>query len=277
MKAAILFDLDELQFIEPDFETLTDDRYTLKLLEIEARTARLLINENEWPIAVAFETAQGWIAGNFIYRRINAELLDKLENMDIEIYQERQAEWETAVREYYSLKLMRNVVPALDDFSQERADNLLRVIDDLWHNVVDRNCFDAACGTGIGSYVVRMYGMSVISFDKDPSLLVCGMRTGRLLPECTMCIDASEASKFVKKAPFGLLLMAGEITQFNALQWRRIVSEVLELANDTIITTGTKTEATMIRQWSLEKGRSVEMIEDESSNFYDRWICHVKE
>ncbi|MDH7509251.1 MAG: hypothetical protein QHH00_07635 [Methanomassiliicoccales archaeon] len=273
MRAALLLDLDEVKFIEPSFDRLIEPQFTNDLVNLPSTRGRLVINENEWPIAVALETDDGWVAGSFTYRNVSEELLDKLEQIDIEIYQERQSEWESAVREYYSLMLMRNTAPALDDFSQNRVENLLQIIKEEWVDVRGNVCLDAACGTGIGSMVARTMGMAVISFDNDPSLLSCGLRAGRLLPEETMCIDASLASRFVRSAGYGLILMAGEITPFNSLLWKRIVNEILSLTEHTIITTGTEREASLIRQWSEEKGRKAELFQNEMSDFYDQWIC----
>jgi len=276
MRAALLLDLDEVKFIEPSFDRLIDEQFTNDLVNIRSSRGRLLINENEWPIAVALETDIGWIAGSFTYRNISEELLDKLEQIDVEIYQEKQAEWESAVREYYSLMLMKNTIPALEDFSQPRVENLLDVVKEEWMDVRGEVCLDAACGTGVGSVVARTIGMTVISFDNDPSLLSCGLRTGRLLPEETMCIDASLASRYIKSAGYGLILMAGEITPFNSFLWKRIVDEILLLTENTIITTGTEKEALMISKWSGEKGRRVELIQNEMSDFYDKWICIIR-
>ncbi|MBC7108229.1 MAG: hypothetical protein H5T41_05510 [Methanomassiliicoccales archaeon] len=275
MRAALLFDLDEVKFIEPSFDKLIDEQFTNDLINIRSSRGRLLINESEWPIAVALETDSGWVAGTFTYRNISEELLDKLEQIDIEIYQEKQTEWEAAVREYYSLELIRKVPPALDDFSPHRAENLLHILREKWGNVRDKICLDAACGTGVGSVVARTMGMSVISFDNDPSLLSCGLRAGRLLPEETMCIDATFASRYIKEVEYGLILMAGEITPFNSILWKRIVNEILSLTENTILTTGTEKEAFMISQWSKERGREVEVFENERSDFYDRWVCET--
>ncbi|MBM4237453.1 MAG: hypothetical protein FJ151_03100, partial [Euryarchaeota archaeon] len=132
MRAAVLLDLDEVVFVEPTLDRLTDDIFTAKLVKTPASKGRILLSEKEWPIAVALETDNGWIAGNFILREPTEALIEKLEGMEIEIYQEPQAEWEAAVREYFSLDLLRTVSPGIEDLSPARADAVLELLREVW-------------------------------------------------------------------------------------------------------------------------------------------------
>jgi len=273
MRAAVLLDLDEVVFVEPTLDRLTDDIFTAKLVKTPASKGRILLSEKEWPIAVALETDNGWIAGNFILREPTEALIEKLEGMEIEIYQEPQAEWEAAVREYFSLDLLRTVSPGIEDLSPARADAVLELLREVWKDAKAGTCLDAACGTGLGSAAARSLGMSLLSFDNDPSLLARGLRSGRLLPEETMWIDATQASRYIRPVEYGLLLMAGEITPFNSIPWRRLTHEVLSLSKRAILTTGTEKEGSMLRQWAVEKGWEAELIENDRDAFYDRWVC----
>jgi len=276
VRAAVLLDLDEVVFLEPTFDRLPDDVYTSILICINARKGHVLINEKEDLLAVALEDESGWKACTFILRNPTEDLFDKLEQTDIEIYQERQVEWEAAMREYYSLRLMKATPPSVEDFSADRARKLRDLIRELWRGERKGPCLDACCGSGMGSVVLRSIGMSPLAFDNDPSLLSRGLATGRLLPEETMWIDASRASRYMRPTGHGLLLMAGEINAFNSVLWEGVVEQILDLTNRTIITTGTEKEAKLLEEWCIEKGRDVRRFENTRDPFYDRWVCDAK-
>ena len=276
MRAAVLLDLDDVAFLEPSFDRLPDDTYTSMLMFVKASEGHLLINENEDPIAVALRDETGWKACSFTLRKPNEALFDKLEQIDIEIYQEKQQEWEAAVREYYSLQLMRKTPPSVDDFSADRAAKLKELIREIWRGERKGYCLDGCCGSGMGSAVLREIGMSPLAFDNDPSLLSLGLTAGRLLPEETMWIDASKATHYMKTVDHGLLLMAGEINPFNSPLWRGVVEQVLGLTRRTIITTGTEKEAKLLEEWAVEEDRKVKRFENDRDPFYDHWVCDMR-
>lgn len=132
MMAAILLDLDEVEFLEPSFDRLLDGTYTSMLACTRASEGHLLINEREEPIAAALKDEKGWKACSFTMRRPIDTLFDRLEQIDTEIYQEKQSEWEAAVREYFSLKMMKKVSPSVEDFSTDRKEKLRELVRETW-------------------------------------------------------------------------------------------------------------------------------------------------
>jgi len=276
MMAAILLDLDDVEFLEPSFDRLLDETYTSMLACVRASEGHLLINEREEPIAAALKDEKGWKACSFTMRRPTDTLFDRLEQIDNEIYQEKQSEWEAAVREYFSLKMMMKVSPSVEDFSTDRKEKLRELVRETWRGEKTGPCLDACCGSGMGSAVLRNIGMLPLAFDNDPSLLSRGLTAGRLLPEQTMWIDAGRASQYLKPVGHGVLLMAGEITRFNSPIWKSITFQTLDLTTRTIITTGTEREARLLEGWCLENGREVRMFENYRDPFYDRWVCDVR-
>ncbi|MGD0057714.1 MAG: hypothetical protein ABSB83_07750 [Methanomassiliicoccales archaeon] len=276
MRVAVLLDLDEVVFLEPSFDRLVDNVYTSTLECLRASEGHLLINENEDPIAVALKDEKGWKACSFALRKPTETLFDKLEQVNVEIYQQRQQEWDAAIREYYALQLMRDAPPAIDDFSAERAGKLRELTRETWRGERKGSCLDACCGSGIGSLVLRSIGMSPLAFDNDPALLSRGLAAGRLLPEETMWIDASKATHYMKPVDHGLLLMAGEINPFNSLLWTGVVKQVLDLTSRAIITTGTEKEAKLLEEWAVEEDREVNRFENDRDPFYDHWVCDVR-
>ncbi|MDD1771070.1 MAG: hypothetical protein LUO79_08300 [Methanomassiliicoccales archaeon] len=276
MRAAVILDLDDVKFIEPNYERLADNSYTARLISTKAEEARMLISEDEWPLAVALKTATGWIAGSFILRKPTEAVIDKVESLEGDVLQDERSEWEGAVREYYSLGLLATVQPAVEDFNPARMKSVADLVKERWGQIEGEACLDACCGSGAGSAALRSIGMLPMAYDNDPALLSLGMRAGRLSPEDTVCIDGLKASKLLRPTHFGLMLMAGEVHPHNQIIWKLLVEELLALTENTLITTGTEREAKLIADWARDRGRKVEALENEREAFYDNWVCDIK-
>ncbi|MCU0861406.1 MAG: hypothetical protein MUE65_03705, partial [Methanomassiliicoccales archaeon] len=203
MRASVLLDVDEVEFLEPSFERLGDDSYTQMLLALPAKQAKLLISTDEYPLAVALENGKGWRCASFLLRKPVPEIFDKLDELDAEVLQEERSEWEAAVREYYSLRIAKEVTPAMEDFTPTRVLSISQLIRERWGEVEGEVCVDACCGSGAGSVALRDLGMAPLSFDNDPSLISLGLRSGRLLPEETVCLDGTRASRYLMHCHYG--------------------------------------------------------------------------
>ncbi len=276
MRAAVLLDLDDVRFIEPNYERLADNSCTAKLISTRAEKARMLISEDEWPLAVALKTSTGWISGSFILRKPTEAVIEKVEALDGDVLQDERSEWEAAVREYFSLELLATTQPAVEDFSPERMKSAAELVKERWGQVEGEICLDACCGSGAGSAALRSLGMIPMAYDNDPALLSLGLRAGRLLPEDTVCIDGLKAGKLLMPAGFGLMLMAGEVHPHNQIIWKLLVEELLSLTEKTLISTGTEREVKLIADWAKAKGRKVDVFENKRQAFYDNWVCDVK-
>jgi len=277
MKAADILELDSVAFIEPSFASLTDPLYTDLLAADNGDEGRMLVDENEDPVAVAFHEKAGWIAGSFLCRHPNVELIDAFEQVNGEIYQEDRAIWTAAVREYFSLLLKKEVPPALEDLNPVRKGILTDAIAGVWGKGTGETCIDCGCGSGIGSLVLRELGYTPLSYDNDPGLLVLGMEKGRLLPEETMCIDATQVAAYTEPVPKAIGIMMGEINTFSSEMWHTIAAGLFAVSRETLITVGTEPETHLIAEWAKEAGQSIEIRENTGDEFYDRWLCVAKE
>jgi len=275
-RAAVLLDVDAVEFIEPSFERLVDDSYTRTFLTMPAKEAKLLISMDEYPLAVALNDGKGWKCASFLLRKPIADIFEKLEDLDAEVLQEERTEWEAAVREHYSLRIAKEVSPSMEDFTPTRVLAISELLKERWKGAEGEVCLDACCGSGMGSVALRDMGMVPLSFDNDPALLSLGLRTGRLLPEETVCIDGTRASSYLKHSHFGIMLMAGEIGPHNSVIWKRITSEILEVVDRLIITVGTEREARLVESWAKERKRRTETLENRREAFYDNWVCDVR-
>jgi hypothetical protein len=275
MKAAEVLEVDLVRFVEPDFASLTDNRFNAMLASITSDEGRLLLDEQQEPVALAFHGPDGWIAGSFLCRNPSVALIELFESVNGEIFQEDRAVWARAVREYFSNALVSMVPPSMDDLNPTRHGVLKNFITSAWGAGKGETCIDCCCGSGVGSAVLREMGFSPLSYDNDESLLSRGLTEKRLLPEETMWIDATIASRYIEPVPKGVAIMAGEFNSFNQDMWERIISELCSITHETLITVGTEKEAMLVREWGMAMDRSVGVQENPADPLYDRWVCHV--
>ncbi|MDD1700196.1 MAG: hypothetical protein LUQ04_05305 [Methanoregula sp.] len=275
MKAAEILGIDEVKFIEPDFAALTENTFTAGLAMIQADEGRLLLDEHEDPVGMAFHGPHGWIAGSFLFRNPSVPLIELFESVNGEIFQEDRAVWARAVREYFSTALAKDVPPSIDDLNPTRYGILTALIKSIWGEGHPETCIDCCCGSGVGSAVLRGLGFSPLSFDNDESLLSRGLTEKRLLADETMWIDGTIASRYIEPVPKGIVIMAGEFNSFNQDMWERIICELCSIAHDILITVGTEKETVLVEEWGAAMERSIVVNENPADPIYDRWVCRV--
>ena len=275
MKAAEILETEDIVFVEPQFAMLPDPRYNSTLALAAADEGRLLVDEKEDPLALAFNNGNGWVAGSFLCRNPTAALIGKFENLSGEIYQVDRPEWAAAVREYFSLALKAGVPPSIEDLNPKRRGILTGLISGFWKEGEGETCIDACCGSGVGSLVLRDLGFTPLSYDNDETLLSLGLATGRLLPEETMWLDAMKTSHYIDPVPKGIGIMMGEINSFSEDMWQQIVGELFAVTKETLITVGTEPEANLIRSWGEDLGRRIEIKENPADPIYDIWVCRA--
>ena len=275
MTIAEIFELEDIRFIEPSFADLTDNRFNSLLAQGDAREGRLLLDEVEEPLALAFQGKDGWVAGSFLCRNPSVPLIDLFESVNGEIFQENRAVFAAAVREYFSNGLTAEIPPAVEDLNPARRGILGTLIENMWGSGSGETCVDCCCGSGVGSLVLRDLNYSPLSYDNDASLLSRGLFTGRLLPAETMCINAMVASQYVEPSPKGIGIMMGDINTFTQDMWETIVKELFTATKETLITVGREPEARLVATWGEEMGRTVDVTENPKDPIYDLWVCEA--
>jgi hypothetical protein len=273
MRATEILGVEAVRFIEPSFADLTDNHFTSVLASFSGDQARLLIDEQEDPLALAFHNDGEWDVGTFLCRKPSAAAIERFEEVNGEIYQEERTLWAAAVREYYSLQIMQDIRPSAEDLNPARKAILEEVISNAWERGTGGTCLDFCCGSGVGSQVLRTLGYAPLSCDNDASLLSLGLSTKRLMPEETMCIDATIASEYLDPVQKGIGIMMGDINPFMQDLWQQLVSELFALTDETLITVGKQAEADLIRSWGEVMERTVEVRENPQDLTYDRWVC----
>jgi len=269
-----LFEIKGLRCIEPSFAELTEDLYTMMLLEGGADEARLLVDEDEQPIALALRRSDVWGVASFVFRPCYMEVIEAFEETGGDIYQEPRAAWITALRAYYAGELQREVSPAPEDMRPDRPDLVAALLGEVWGARPGWTCLDCGCGSGAGSLVLRRLGMTPLAYDNDAELISRGLAAGRLLPEDTMWVDGTRAGDYIDEpVEAGVALMLGDISSFTAPMWEEIVAELLDLSQETLITVATEPEVRMVAEWCEDAGREAEVRENGRDPIYDRWVC----
>jgi hypothetical protein len=277
MKVTEILGIDEVRFVEPEFEAQTDSLFNGVLAAAGGDEGRLLVDGDGEPIAIAFHGSDGWVAASFLFRNPTAGLIEQFEGMNGEILQEDRPVFTAGIREYYSTILARDVPPAIEDLNPVRRGILSALIEKHWGRGYHGKCIDCCCGSGVGSQVLRDLGYVPISYDNDASLLSRGLAAGRLLPSETMHLDALVAARYIEPVPRGIGIMMGEINDFTRDMWEQIVAGLFLISENTLITVGTESEARLIQQWGGEMERTVEVTENPADPIYDLWVCTSKQ
>lgn len=276
MSIALLLGVEDACCIEPSFADLTDDIWTEHFLQCEATEARMVVDEYEDPLALGLLSGNRWMVGSFLFRPMTIDVLQFFEQTGGEIYQEVRARWLTAVREYYANEIMGRVRPAVEDVSLHRYEVISDVVEQVWGKGHGELCIECCCGSGAGASVLRTMNMNPLAYDRDTSLLSLGLHTGRLDPAAIMCIDAAIAHRYCEHAPRATAFMLGAIDAFNASMWEQIVTSLVSLADDILLTMNTEQEAIRVGTWGSEHGCKISIDEHTMDPIFDRWICRLE-
>jgi hypothetical protein len=278
MTIAEILEVEELRCIEPSFADLTEEIYTHLALELEAGEGRLLLDEDEYPLALALKGPDGWLVTSFVVRPPHIAVIEKIEEIEGDIYQASREEWTAGLREYYSNLIAQEIPPPpIEDTRPGRMEEIRDLLRGIWQEPGDGRCIDCCCGSGVGSAALRELGMRPLAYDNDAALLALGFATGRLEKEFTVCIDATLASDYLEPVGRGIGMMLGDITNFNAGMWEEITGELLALTDETVITVATEHEIRLVEAWCKDAGREAEIFENARDPIYDRWVCVARQ
>jgi len=281
MKLEDMIEATRLVLVEQSYIDLAYEQCSYDLLAFSANHARVLIDEDENPLCIAIsDDDDAWLGTCFLLHDPPVPLLEMLENMDCEIYQELRDEIIPSIREYFSLRLLSSVTPALDDLNENRVQLLRELLLEYTEQLTGESCLDCCCGSGVGSLVLHEMGWNPISFDNDEALLVRGFVSKRLDPTHTLCIDATQLCDLLDIPEDGVDLafgfMVGEINNFSQNIWDEILDQIFFISKCAFLTMGTEKEARLIEEWAEDAGKDVIVRENPRDILYDRWICIVR-
>ena len=281
VKLEDMIEAARLVLVEQSYMDLGYDQCSYDLLAFSGELARLLIDEDENPLCIAIsDDGSAWFGTCFLLHDPPVSLLEMLESMDCEIYQEPRDKIIASIREYFSLRLLTSTTPALEDLNESRVQLLRELLLEYTEQLTGESCLDCCCGSGVGSHVLRKLGWNPLSFDNDEALLASGFVSRRLDPAHTLCIDATQLCDLLDIPENGVDLafgfMIGEINNFSQDIWDEILDQVFFLSKCAFLTVGTEKEARIIEKWAQNAGKDVTVRENPRDMLYDRWICIVR-
>ena len=276
MKIAQMLELETISLVEPTFSDLIYQEMDDLMTGSPGKGGKILVNEDENPVLFAKTDDGGaWTGCVTMFREPSLALIDLFEQFEWEMYQEENETILDALRGYYSTLLCDSVLPGPDDLNPARVQSIKTLLRNTVGIEQQGLCLDCCCGTGVGSMVMESYGMHPIAYDNDESLLVRGMKSGRLKPERTMWIDGRMVNRFVQKQAFLVCgFMIGEIHSFNAHIWQEIIAAACMASDRVLFTAGTEQEIIQIKDWVFGTGKKAEIFESDADPIYDRWICY---
>ncbi len=277
MKIADILELETITLVEPTFSDLIYPDMDGLMVTASGKAGKILVDQDENPVLFAQGDEEGqWAGCVTIFREPSYQLIERFELFEWEMYQEEADTILDAVRAYYSILLSNTTQPGPDDLNPSRVQSIQTLIERTVGIERGGVCLDCCCGTGVGSMVMEQQGMSVLAYDNDESLLVRGMKAGRLRPERTMWIDGRMISRFTKKkADLTCGFMIGEIHSFNRHIWHEIVTAACTVSDRVLFTTGTEAEIQAVQEWVCQAGKKAEVWESDADPIYDRWICYA--
>lgn len=274
MRILDIFEIENCVCIEPTLMDHPEDGYTDMAIGLDADEGRLLVDENEEPVALALLSDERWVVSSYIYRDPHFGIIEKFEQCGGDIYQETRDDFADSLREYYCQDIKAGFPDVIEDNRPGR--DLL--VTELLEEVFGNNCgssttvTDFCCGSGVATSVLRSMGKQTLSFDLDASLISLGLQKGRLDPARTMCIDGRSASLFCPFSDICLGLMMGDINNINSAMWESMIGEMPEIGEKILITVATGAEAERVSGWLKEYDLSVSVCENTRDPIYDRFI-----
>jgi hypothetical protein len=269
-----LFQVEEIRLMESSFEDLTNESLLAHLLH-GSPEVRLLIDDQETPLAMARDD-NGWKMVSFLWKEPSEELIETLPELNIKVYACSSETYREAICDHFCRLILQDCQPAMEDLPEDRSKKVSDLIWKEWDFKPGEMCYDCCCGSGVGSLALSKVGLRAFGYDVDRGLLCRGLKSGRLQTFSTAQLDGTKASRYLERAPFALMLMAGDINPVNTHIWKSIFEEVLLIGDRILVTTASQEEAEMMRSWAEAKGRACRVFENPRDNFYDRWVCSLE-
>lgn len=269
------FEVEDCSFIEPTLMDHLEKGYTDMAVAMTADEGRLLIDENEDPIALALLHSSGsWVASSYIFREPDLSVIEKFEECGGDIFQEARDDYTDLIREYYCRAIVQDFPDVIEDNRPGRDVLITELIEEILGTGCGKikTATDFCCGSGVATFVLNKMNKDTLAFDLDATLISLGIQKKRLDPRRAMCIDGRTASVFCPKTDLCLALMLGDINNINYMIWESMISEMLAIGKISLISVATEPEAKMVEKWLKAEDASVNIFENTRDPIYDRYV-----
>ena len=261
---------------DDSFADLADDNHPVRIASLNTPHHSVITDTRGVVLASAFQDGSGWKIANHVFGRMEKGNGPVSPAGSATLCVTTRDAWIAALKEYYSSRIIQTTTPIPEMSQAGREEVLLGILENVWGSFRGSSCIDCCCGSGTGSAVIRELGMKPVSYDNMPNQLALGFLRGRLRVEETCCIDGTIATRYIDPVKRGIGLMLGDINGTNAGIWERVVSELLALTGETLITTVTEREICRVSRWCREQGREAEVFENTRHPVFDRWVCTAR-
>jgi hypothetical protein len=161
---------------------------------------------------------------------------------------------------------------------QERLQLFFKTKIELSYDLNVGEMLEICCGNGMATTALSELGYNVYAIDNDKCAVCEGLFYGALTKENTLVVDARCLTEYelAKYHEFRYVVgfMLGAIYEFNKPDWRKILSEAVEIISEGLLlfTAQKKEEAEFIYKTMLDFGIEGEIIDNrDDSSIYDQW------
>jgi len=227
------------------------------------------------------EPAELWLllTDKYSAQNILSEHVEKWHSMIIKTVQANEAEFFSALTEYFSRSLAEELfcescsLNGAPLYVEERIERLMQLLQPVLPK--DESILEICCGGGMATQALLRLGQRPLSMDSDRCDLCQGLKSELLDPQRCFVLDARLLPRIFPARSFHTVLgfMVGLIDDFNWPLWRDIILNASSLAKKMVLfTVYTQKEAELIAKALGDVGWNVRVIDNrDSRGIYDQW------
>jgi hypothetical protein len=212
-------------------------------------------------------------------QKILSEHAEKWHSMIIKTVQANEAEFFSALTEYFSRSLAEELfceccsLQGAPLYVDERIERLMQLLQPILPK--DESILEVCCGGGMATQALVRLGQRPLSMDSDRCDLCQGLKSELLDPQRCFVLDARLLPRILPARSFHTVLgfMVGLIDDFNWPLWRDIILNASRLAKKMVLfTVYTQKEAELIAKALGDVGWNGRVIDNrDSRRIYDQW------
>jgi hypothetical protein len=228
------------------------------------------------------EPAELWLllTDKYSTQKILSEHAEKWHSMIIKTVQANEAEFFSALTEYFSNSLAAELfcescsLEGAPLYVDERIERLMQLLQPILPK--DERILEVCCGGGMATQALVRLGQNPLSMDSDRCDLCQGLKSELLDPQRCFVLDARLLPCIFPARSFHTVLgfMVGLIDDFNWPLWRDIILNASRLAKKMVLfTVYTQKEAELIAKALGDIGWKGKVIDNrDSRGIYDQWV-----
>ena len=279
-----LLDLGEEESIflaEESWQDLLELPVTREILQEDLETdACIEVKDLGFALHLS-EPAELWLllTDKYSTQKILSENAEKWHSMIIKTVQANDAEFFSALTEYFSHSLAAELfcescsLKGAPLYVDERIERLMQLLQPILPK--DESILEICCGGGMATQALVRLGQRPLSMDSDRCDLCLALKSELLDPKSGFVLDARLLPCIFPARSFHAVLgfMVGLIDDFNWPLWRDIILNASRLAKNMVLfTVYTQKEAELIAKALGDVGWNGKVIDNrDSRGIYDQW------